>query len=85
MGTSLNPFLGPSTLRDTIGAVGDGFLNPVRYVEPLEASAGITGYSVINETSFLIGDYEALKDAAIEPYEAPKDAYIQNRIKKVEN
>jgi phospholipid-binding lipoprotein MlaA len=30
-----------------------------------------------------IGDYESLKDAAIDPYVAFRDAYIQYRLKKV--
>jgi phospholipid-binding lipoprotein MlaA len=38
----------------------------------------------VNETSFRIGDYEAFKNSAIEPYEAMKDGYIQNRQKRVE-
>jgi len=38
----------------------------------------------VNETSFRIGDYEALKEAAIDPYVSIRDAYIQNRKKKVE-
>jgi len=79
------PFLGPSTLRDTVGMAGDRFLNPLTYVEPWEASAGISGGRVLNETSFRIGDYEAFKKSAIEPYEALKDAYIQSRKKKVED
>ncbi len=77
------PLLGPSTLRDSVGMIGDGFLNPVNYVEPAEAAVGITAYETMNETSFRIGDYESFKKAAIEPYEALRDAYIQNRKKKV--
>jgi len=38
----------------------------------------------VNETTFRIGDYEALKAAAIDPYVSIRDAYIQNRKKKVE-
>ena len=78
------PFLGPSTLRDTVGLVGDSFLKPVNYVEPWEWSVGITAYDRLNDTTFRIGDYQALKDAAVDPYLAIRDAYIQNRIKKVE-
>ena len=77
------PILGPSTLRDTVGLVGDSFLTPVNYVDPWELSTGIKVYDSINAASFRIGDYEALKQAAIDPYAAIKDAYIQNRIKKV--
>jgi len=78
------PFLGPSTLRDSVGLVGDSFLDPVRYVEPMEASIGITAGDTVNETSFKIGDYEALKEAAIDPYVSIRDAYVQHRKKKVE-
>ncbi len=77
------PFLGPSSLRDSVGFAGDRFLNPVAYVEPLEVSLGITGVKTVNDVSFRIGDYESLKQAAIDPYDAIRDAYVQNRIKKV--
>jgi len=77
------PFLGPSTLRDSFGKAGDRFAEPLTYVEPFEASLGIKAYEVVNDTSFRIGDYEALKESAIIPYEAFRDAYIQYRNKKI--
>ena len=78
------PVFGPSTARDTVGMVGDFFLNPVRYVSPWEARVGLTALRMVNLTSFRIGDYEALKDAALEPYEAFRDAYLQHRQKLVD-
>jgi phospholipid-binding lipoprotein MlaA len=77
------PFLGPSSLRDTVGRVGDMFLDPVSYVNPVEAAAGITVYDKVNETSFHIGDYEDLKKSAVDPYISIRDAYVQYRNKKV--
>jgi len=77
------PLLGPSTLRDSVGMVGDRFLNPINYVKPVEASVAIWSYDKINETSLHIGDYESIKEAAVEPYEAFRDAYIQYRNNKV--
>jgi phospholipid-binding lipoprotein MlaA len=77
------PLLGSSTLRDTIGMFGDRFLKPVSYIEPVELSMGITGLRTVNATSFRIGDYEAFKKAALEPYESMRNAYIQNRQKKI--
>jgi len=77
------PLLGPSTLRDSVGMVGDRFLNPITYVKPVEASVAIWSFDKINETSLHIGDYESIKEAAIEPYEAFRDAYIQYRLNKV--
>jgi len=77
------PFLGPSTLRDTIGGLGDRFLNPFTYVQPVEAAFGITAFRGINATSFRIGDYGAIKEMALEPYDAFQNAYLQNRQKKI--
>jgi phospholipid-binding lipoprotein MlaA len=77
------PVLGPSTLRDAVGLAGDSFLNPVNYVEPWELSLGIKSYDTINSLSFRLGDYEALKAAAVEPYIAIRNAYVQNREKKI--
>ena len=77
------PFIGPCTARDTIGRVGDFFLDPVTYVDPLLLYAGIKSYDVVNRTSFRIGDYQRFKDAAIDPYVAVRDAYIQYREKEV--
>jgi len=78
------PILGPSTLRDSVGMIGDWFLNPVSYVHPTEAYLGIRAIDTVNETSFRIGDYESLKEAAIDPYVAFRNAYIQYRKRKVE-
>jgi len=78
------PILGPSTIRDSIGMVGDWFLNPVSYVDSTEANLEIRAVETVNETSFKIGDYESLKEAAIDPYVALRNAYIQHRKKKVE-
>ncbi len=77
------PFLGPSTLRDSVGTVGDIFLNPVSYL-PIGASLGAGGGKTVNETSFRTGDYESIIDAAVDPYDAVRDAYIQYRKAKVE-
>ena len=77
------PIFGPSTLRDTVGLVGDGFLTPTTYVEPFAAAAAIRGTETINDTSFRIGDYETLKEAALDPYTAMRDGYVQGRNTKI--
>ena len=77
------PILGPSSPRDSISIAGDYFLYPVSYIYPWYAWLGVRGYQEVNATSLRIGDYEALKDAAIDPYVAFRDAYIQYRLKKV--
>ena len=78
------PLLGPSTLRDAVGRLGDGFLNPVYYVEPVEVAIGITATRITNEYSFHIGDYELLKKA-VDPYIMMRQAYIQYRKNQIED
>jgi phospholipid-binding lipoprotein MlaA len=81
------PFLGPSTLRDTVGMVGDLFMvNPLHFYSPSSwyVAAGIKGSQKINDTSLKIGDYEYVKEEAIDPYLASRDAYLQVRQRKVE-
>jgi phospholipid-binding lipoprotein MlaA len=73
------PFWGPSSIRDTIGAVGDGFLTPVNYITPVEDAVAVSSYEYFNDVSLHVGDYEDLKESAIDPYIAVKDSYIQHR------
>jgi len=73
------PVIGPCTLRDTVGRIGDWFLYPVNYIEPQEASLAVWSFDKVNKTSFRIGDYEAIKKTAIDPYTAIRDGYIQYR------
>ena len=61
------PIVGPSTLRDSIGFGGDLFVNPISYLEPFGASAAVGGYRRFNDLSLRLGEYEAIKEAAIEP------------------
>ncbi|MGA1844837.1 MAG: VacJ family lipoprotein [bacterium] len=77
------PILGPSTLRDSVGLVGDFAFDPVTYVHPLEAYVGVNSLKTVNNTSLKIGDYEAIKEAAIDPYFSVRDAYIQYRRAKI--
>ncbi len=77
------PVFGPSSPRDTLGLIGDAFLTPYSYLTPWYASEGTRAYDLLNDTSLRIGDYESLKGAAVDPYVAIRDAYVQYRLKKV--
>jgi phospholipid-binding lipoprotein MlaA len=78
------PVLGPSTLRDSVGKVGDLFLNPVYYLASTEVAVGIWVVRKTNEVSFHTGEYEAFKAEAVEPYVAMRQAYIQYRKRQIE-
>jgi phospholipid-binding lipoprotein MlaA len=81
------PLLGPSSPRDTVGWVADHALRPTTYVSSQWislVSVGLYAHETVNYTSFHLGDYEAIKGAAIDPYIAMRDAYVQYRKKLIE-
>jgi len=78
------PIYGPSTLRDAIGIVGDWLFYPVSYLRPWYIPIGIRAVDLTNNLSFHIGDYEVLRDAALDPYLMFRGAYIQSRRQMVE-
>ena len=74
------PIFGPSSLRDTVGMIGDFFLDPINYsVTRNKYRIAVKGYDKVNSTSLTLGDYESLKKAALDPYVAVRDAYFQYR------
>jgi phospholipid-binding lipoprotein MlaA len=81
------PIYGPSTLRDSIGKIGDSFLDPLHYVMESDYDTGVyvQAEKTVNNTSLIIGDYESLIDASFDPYIALRDAYLQHRDKRVKD
>jgi len=79
------PLLGQANLRDAIGIIPDIFLNPLHYIEPLELAVGIRVYEQENYISLHIGEYEALKGAALDPYTLIRDAYRQKREAEIKD
>jgi phospholipid-binding lipoprotein MlaA len=77
------PVFGPSNPRDTVSIAGNYFLDPVAYLNPWSARLGVNVLDKVNSASLRIGDYEALKDAAVDPYVAFRDAYVQYRYKRI--
>jgi len=78
------PVLGPSSVRDTVGMVGDSFLSPMYYaVDSTKYKIAIKGFEQVNSTSLRIGDYESLKKSALDPYISLRDAYHQYRQHKI--
>jgi phospholipid-binding lipoprotein MlaA len=81
------PFLGASSIRDSVGYVGDLALDPVTYVgigsSRMVLGLAIRSYEEINDHSLTLGDYEDLKRAALDPYVAKRDAYNQYRRHKI--
>ena len=79
------PFLGPTTLRGAVGWGGQAFLNPLNYIfEDWFPYLFARSFEIVNNTSLRIGEYEALKEASLDPYIAMRDAFYQYRLSQIE-
>lgn len=77
------PFLGPSSVRDTFGRVGDYFSDPLAYVRPWEYPVGATVVFRVNDLGEVLPSYEDLKSIAVDPYIAMREAYAAMREAQV--
>jgi phospholipid-binding lipoprotein MlaA len=78
------PILGPFSFRDGIGFVGDLFLDPRTYIfAGYPVMYVVRPVEIVNNTSLTLGEYEELKNAAIDPYVSVRDAYFQYRENKI--
>jgi len=77
------PLIGPSSIRDTTGMVGDFFLDPTVYVLSDSGVLATYAYWQINETSLEIGRYESIKEEALDPYISIRDIYHQHRERMI--
>jgi phospholipid-binding lipoprotein MlaA len=78
------PFLGPSSLRDTVGLVGDGFVDPINYLPTWGEVIAVDAYKEENDVSLRLGEYEDFKESSVDPYVAMRNAYYQHRKSKLE-
>lgn len=73
------PFLGPSTLRDTVGIAVDAQFDPVTQHHPVpERNSGIAIHTVDTRARLLDAE-KVLDEAAIDRYVFLRDAYLQRR------
>jgi phospholipid-binding lipoprotein MlaA len=78
------PIFGPYSLRHGIGAIGDTFLDPLFWLfDDIRVSLILRAGETVNDVSLRIGEYEALKEAALDPYVMIRNAYVQNRNKLI--
>jgi len=73
------PFLGPSNARDTVGVVVDWYTDPVTYLEPEKHMWITKTIRFIDMRADLLGASNILEQAALDPYEFVRDAYLQKR------
>ena len=79
------PFLGPRTVRDTMGWVADSTLDPMYRITPTEARLETTALHLVDTRANLLGASRVLEQAAIDPYLFVRDAYLQHRESLIQN
>ena len=82
------PFLGPSTVRDTVGFVIDGAMAPKQYIlsgtHNLAISSGTTVGNAVNERSLNLELFEQVDRFSLDLYSAAQDFYLQRREQQIE-
>ncbi|MDR1659275.1 MAG: VacJ family lipoprotein [Desulfovibrio sp.] len=73
------PVIGPSSPRDTLGRIGDLFADPLFYLSPWELAAGAEFYLSFNDVGDVLPLYEDMNKAAVDPYIAMRQAYVNFR------
>lgn len=79
------PFIGPSSARDTVGRVGDCFADPIFYVYPWELATSSELALRFNDLGGVLPLYDDLNSAAVDPYIAMREAYINFRNAQVKH
>ncbi len=77
------PFLGSSTLRDVVALPVDARADPWAYKRPVNWRNVGTGIRLIDRRAALLDASNLLEDAALDPYEFVRDAYLQRRQSRV--
>lgn len=77
------PLLGPSSTRDTVGVVVGWFTDPVRYVRKERIRYGLVALRLIDKRASLLGASRVMDEAALDPYQFMRDAYLQKRRHEV--
>ena len=75
------PFFGPSSFRDGIGSVVDFKVDPIRLIwrNHIRTRNSVWGLYVVNLRANLLDSTKILDEAALDPYEFQRDAYLQRR------
>lgn len=75
------PILGPSNARDTVGRVGDIFLDPLTYAlwDEDEIRLGLLAGNLLVKREELLEPLDDLRASSVDYYAAARGAYYQNR------
>ncbi|MCG7946249.1 MAG: VacJ family lipoprotein, partial [Candidatus Thiodiazotropha taylori] len=72
------PFLGPTTLRDLLGRVGDTLINPISYPSQ-SAYLTLSTLQLVDIRADLLEAGNVLDEAAVDRYAFLREFYLQQR------
>jgi phospholipid-binding lipoprotein MlaA len=72
------PILGPSDVRDAVGAVGNEYANPRHYINDNTVYYSILGVNLVDRRARLL-DAEKALEGVYDPYAFVRNAYLQRR------
>lgn len=82
------PLIGPSSVRETVGRVGDYFASPgfivgLAFSQPWYVTSGAQAGFFFNDLNAVLPTYMSLKKAAVDPYIMMREAYVRHRAVQV--
>jgi len=78
------PFLPPLTVRDALGYVVDGAMNPLSYFIPIAATLGTKVEDTVNDRSLHLDLYQGFEGSTVDFYSGLRNAYLQRRQRLIE-
>ena len=73
------PILGPSTVRDSVGLIGDAYTSPVIAIDDVATRNALIALFFIDTRANLLGASNILEEAAEDKYSYVRNAYLQYR------
>ena len=77
------PVLGPSNLRDMFGLVPEYRYDPIALTKDTYTALGLAAFDKLNYVSLHLGEYENIKEDAVDFYPFLRDVYEQNRNQEI--
>ncbi|MEO7773938.1 MAG: VacJ family lipoprotein [Steroidobacteraceae bacterium] len=72
------PLMGPSSIRDGVGSVGDHFTHPRTYIGDPYVRYGLTAFELVSKREELL-ETDSVLNKSFDPYAFVRTAYLQRR------
>jgi phospholipid-binding lipoprotein MlaA len=73
------PFLGASTVRDSVGTITELYLDPFGQIPSIRVRNSVRALKLVDKRAILLEATDFADDAALDKYKFYRDAYLQRR------